>query len=186
MIGALSVWYQAPGIYEKHSLVRRVGESLKIRLLAVGTRGGADGYRDASFLLGCLLQLRVWQGWSGVYCGRGPKLLWTSWPFFQAPRWRSIPAKATVVYNRGSMHHLWLGIMYMKASDWLRYNQKRVKAKHNINLRGVYPGTLSLKTRYKCFLNNRVARGVRFSLDFRLYPFLVGQWPDIPVFVFCS
>ena len=27
--------------------------------VAVGTRGGADGYRYASFLLGCLLQLRV-------------------------------------------------------------------------------------------------------------------------------
>ena len=27
--------------------------------VAVGTRGGADGYRDASFLLGCLLRLRV-------------------------------------------------------------------------------------------------------------------------------
>ena len=47
------------------------------------------------------------------------------------------------------------------------------------------PGTLSLKTRYKCFLTNRVARGVRFSLDFRVYPFLVGKWPGIPVFGYC-
>ena len=31
-----------------------------------------------------------------------------------------------------------LGVMYMKASDWLRYNQKRVKAKHNGHLL-VYP-----------------------------------------------
>ena len=27
--------------------------------VAAGTRGGADGYRDARVLLGCLLQLRV-------------------------------------------------------------------------------------------------------------------------------
>ena len=27
--------------------------------VAAGTRGGADGYRDASCLLGCLLQLRM-------------------------------------------------------------------------------------------------------------------------------
>ena len=27
--------------------------------VAARTRGGADGYRDASFLPGCLLQLRV-------------------------------------------------------------------------------------------------------------------------------
>ena len=32
-----------------------------------------------------------------------------------------------------------MGTMYMKASDWLRYNQKRVKAKLNGHLR-VYPG----------------------------------------------
>ena len=62
----------------------------------------------------------------------------------------------------------------MKASDWLSYNQKRVKAKHNGHFTGI-SGTPSLESRYSFVFTNRVARGVRCSLDFRVCPFLVGK-----------
>ena len=58
----------------------------------------------------------------------------------------------------------------MKASDRLGYNQKQAKFKHNCHLFTGVPGTLSLKTTYICFPTNRVARGVRFSPNFRMYP----------------
>lgn len=73
---------------------------------------------------------------------------------------------------------IWLAYIYI-------YNQKRVKAKHNGHLL-VYPGHYPSKPRtsYDFLLTNRVARGVRFLLDFRVYPFLVETWPGIPVFGF--
>ena len=34
-------------------------------------------------------------------------------------------------------------------------------------------------------MGSRVARGMRFSLDFRVYPFLRKKWPGTPVFGYC-
>ena len=54
-----------PGWGKNHGTSRvRVGNlgDISKEDVAAGTRGGADGYSDASFLLGCLLQLRVCGG----------------------------------------------------------------------------------------------------------------------------
>ena len=50
------------------------------------------------------------------------------------------------------MYYLWFGVMYLKASDWLRYNhKKRVKTKHNDHLL-LYPGFYLSKTGTMLFL----------------------------------
>ena len=55
-----------------------------------------------------------------------------------------------------------------------------MNAKHNTHLQ-VYPGHYLSKTGTIC-LANRVARGVYFLIDPRLYPFLTLNRPGTPVF----
>ena len=68
-----------------------------------------------------------------------------------------------------------MGVMYMKASDCLRYNQKRVKSKHNGHLL-VYPGTSPLEIRrYTFFLPIAWLVGCVFYLILQCTRFLVEK-----------